>query len=581
MKTPLLLCRSARLFPVALTCLFASGKLPAQQTTFTPGNLVVAVEGCGVYGGTCTVPNGTGTAAGNSALGGYGDNQASPLTLFQFSPVGTSSVAYVNSLSLPQTVLGANLPVSAEYGSSSEATLQLSGNGQYLTILGYGVSAASFNIDPTRYGAAPSLALGQSQSLTGQTTTAVPRVLALIDSRGNVSSSTALFNIFNANNPRSAFTADGTSVYASGQGTSGDKTGGVFSSRVGALNTAPTPITGLDTSNNTASQDTRTVQIVNNTLVVSVDTKAGSGAARDFLGTLGTAGAPPTATVGGPVMLPGYGNSGGTGRLTIAGNGNGLNEGLQINLSPNNFFFASPSVLYVADGGNPKNNSGSSSLGDGGLQKWINSSADGSGTWTLAYTLATGLHLVPNTAGTGSSGLFGLAGRVQADQVLLYATDFTLNDLDATFLYGITDSLGNTSAALAAGETFTTLAAAPKDSNFKGVSFAPNAAPVTNLQVSAGWIPLSTGYGLTISVFNAGSGTVQDVTLTGVTVGGFAAASLPVTLGPLGVGKAVTTVIPVPASVGAPTQGVIERITGSYTGGTFGSTQRAQLPQNQ
>jgi hypothetical protein len=46
-------------------------------TFFTPGNLVVAVEGCGVHGGTCTnVKNGTGNGTGNSSVGGYGDNQA-------------------------------------------------------------------------------------------------------------------------------------------------------------------------------------------------------------------------------------------------------------------------------------------------------------------------------------------------------------------------------------------------------------------------------------------------------------------------------------------------------------------------
>src|ERR1700729_264569 len=55
---------------------------------FTPGNLVVVVEGCGVQGGNCVgVPNGTGNGTGNSSVGGCGDNQAGPLTLFQFAPV--------------------------------------------------------------------------------------------------------------------------------------------------------------------------------------------------------------------------------------------------------------------------------------------------------------------------------------------------------------------------------------------------------------------------------------------------------------------------------------------------------------
>jgi hypothetical protein len=113
-----------------------------ENPVFTPGDLVVVVEGCGVHGGTCTsVPNGTGTGAGNSSVGGYGDNEAAPLTLFQYAPNGTASASYVNSLVLPQSGSGANLPVSGEYGSSSEGGLQLDGTGRYLTLMGYGIDA--------------------------------------------------------------------------------------------------------------------------------------------------------------------------------------------------------------------------------------------------------------------------------------------------------------------------------------------------------------------------------------------------------------------------------------------------------
>ncbi len=85
----------------------------------------------------------------------------------------------------------------------------------------------------------------------------MPRVLTLIDANGNVNSSTAIYNIFNTNNPRSAFTLNGTTAYVSGQGSGSDGTGGVFYVLVGAPNTAPTAITGLDTTGKTVSQDTR------------------------------------------------------------------------------------------------------------------------------------------------------------------------------------------------------------------------------------------------------------------------------------------------------------------------------------
>jgi hypothetical protein len=489
---------------IARACLILSVPAFAQQTPqFTPGNLVVAVEGCGVYAGTCTnVANGTGTGTGNSSATGYGDNQAAPLTLFQFTPIGTTSATYVNSLVLPQTASGANLPVSGEYGSSSEGTLQLSGSGQYLTIAGYGINAATFNANPTAYGAAPSLALAQSGSLTGQSYNPVARVIALIDSNGTVTSSTAIYNIFNTNNPRSVYTLNGASAYISGQGSGSDATGGVFYTALGSPNPAPTPITGLDTTNNTIAQDTRDVQVVNNTLYVSVDSKGGSGSARSYIGTLGNAGTPPTSTVGAPVMLSGFGNSGGTGKVTITSGspntGNGLNAGLQINLSPSNYFFANPATLYVADTGNAKNNSANSTLGDGGLQKWVNSKADGTGTWSLAYTLYKGLNLVANTSGTGTSGLYGLTGTISSGAVQLFATNATLSDLDPTYLFGITDNLSYTTPAQAANETFSQLAAAPSDSNFKGVSFAPTV--VTPVSPVITWTaPAAITYGSALS----------------------------------------------------------------------------------
>ncbi len=439
-------------------------------STFSMGNVVVAVEGNGVYGATS---------------GGYTDNQAAPLTLFQYMPTGTSSASYVNSVTLPQVSSGANFAVSGEYGSSSEGTLQISGNGQYLTVMGYGVNAAAFNANPGAYSpSSTNTALGQSGSIPGQNYMAVARVVALIDANGAVNSSTGLFNVFNGNNPRSAYTADGTNIYVSGQGTSGDNTGGVFFTQAGS--TIATMITGND-AGSSSSQDTRTVQIHNGTLYVSADSKSGS-TNRDYIGTLGTAGTPPTSVAnggGGPAMLNGYGNAGGTGKLLVtAANTNGINTvGQMVNLSPENYYFANASTLYVADSGIPKNTStvsSGTSLGDGGLQKWVNSSPEGSGTWSLEYTLAAGLNLVANTQTASANndwttGLYGLTGQVVNGQVQLYATNFTIGDTDPTYLYGITDSL--TATAPATGEQFTQLAAAPADSTFKGVAFAPTAIP--------------------------------------------------------------------------------------------------------
>ena len=439
-------------------------------TSFAFGDLVVSVEG-----------NGPQTSGVN-----YTDNQAAPLTLYEYALSGTSSASFVGGLVLPQNANSAgtasvnasgNWDVSGEYGSSSEGTLQLTGNGQGLVILGYGVNASQYNANYQNYGpSAGNAALAQSGSLTGQSYTPVARVAAVIGQNGSVDSTTALYNVFDQNNPRSVASVNGTSFYVSGQGAYPDSTGGVFYATLGSH--SATSITGNDAGSG-ASQDTRTVEIVNNTLYVSTDSKKGS-TNRDYIGTLGTAGSLPTTVANsgnGPAMLTGFGNAGGTGKVTItAGTTNGVNSaGQQVNLSPSNFFFADADTLYVADTGAPKNTSAASSLGDGGLQKWTFNGT----TWTLDYTLAAGLDLVVNTAASGTTGLYGLTGEVVTiggvQEVELFATNSTIGDTDQTYLYGVTDVLADT--VNPGNESLVTLATAAADSNFKGVSFAPSAVP--------------------------------------------------------------------------------------------------------
>jgi hypothetical protein len=460
------------LLSVAAVAALAAPAKAGSGFDFTEGDLVVTVEG-----------DGAGT-------GSYTDNQAAPLTLYEFTPTGTLA----GSLVLSQTASGANSAISGEYGSSSEGTVQLSGNGKYLTVMGYGVNAKAFNADPGAYGPDPTnTALGQSGSLTGQSYTAVPRVVAEISAGGAVNTSTALYNIFDQNNPRSVYTVDGTSFYVSGQGNYPDATGGVFYAVNGSH--SATSITGADAGSG-MSQDTREVQVYDGQLYVSTDSKKGS-TNRDFVGTLGAKGSLPTTVANGgdgPAQLPGFGSANGKGEIAItAATANNVNIGLvgvkknTVNLSPADFFFANADTLYVADTGAPKNTSGDSPLGDGGLQKWTFAS----GTWTLDYTLSDGLDLVPNSDSSGSTGLYGLTGKVVTvggvGEVELFATNYTIGDTDQTYLYGITDVLGDSAAQ--AGESFVTLATAPDDANFKGVAFAPSAPePAT-------WAMLLIGFG--------------------------------------------------------------------------------------
>ena len=68
--------------------------------------------------------------------------------------------------------------------------------------------------------------------------------MGIAAANGTLDTSTALTTVFNGNNPRSVYTTDGTSFYVSGQGTSGDNTGGVFYTTLGS--STATSITGND-----------------------------------------------------------------------------------------------------------------------------------------------------------------------------------------------------------------------------------------------------------------------------------------------------------------------------------------------
>lgn len=485
--------RLALLAGVASFAVMSEAALADPLSSFTAGDLVVDSVGVNP-----DAPNGS----------TYLLDQASPMTLLQYSVSGTSSAAAAGYMTLPQTN-AYGTAISGEYESASEGMLQLSGDGHYLTVMGYGTGAAQYNAsqDPNGTG----IALGQS------TSTSVPRVVALIGANGGVNTSTILSNVYSQNNPRSAYTENGTSFYISGQGAKGSSDQGIYYATLGA-NTA-TPIL-----NN--SGDTRDVQVVNGKLIYSQDyNPPGSGGQQAWVASLtnGTS-SPPTnsSNLTNTVLTPSGNNSssslnnpnkdGNAYYTTYPGsspaiflnsngsNGNSVNsarDGNFVYASPEQFFFANSTTLYVTDSGSPKNgNAEKAALGDGGLQKYslVN------GLWQLDYTLNLGLDLVNNdpakVTGTGPedaegdgmnddvTGLFGLTGAVEMINgqavVELFATSYTKNEDDTTYLYGITDTLADMTAAQAAGESFTTLETSAPDEEFRGVAFAPTGpSPLT------------------------------------------------------------------------------------------------------
>ncbi len=402
---------------------------PPTTNSYTSGDLVLSIYGDG------------------SGTGNYSLDQAAPITLEEI----TQSSQIVSDQELPQTthvVSGTTeYAISGKYESASEGLLTLAGNGQSLVIAGYGVTATNFDAANAAsiYG---TTALGQTTSILGGQYTAVERVVADISYNTNVDTSTSLSDIFNTNNPRSVYTVNGTVFYLGGQGNGTDGTEGVFVANDGA--STATPIHNTKT-------DVRQVVVYNGQLYVSIESKLNGGAGLyDFGATL------PTGQTA-PIELPGIGAS-----ITLtAAQANSVNSaaiGTSVNLSPEQYFFANPTTLYIADGGDPKEGG----LGDGGLQKW----SLVSGTWVLDYTLSLGLNQVPDTDSDGTTGLVGLTGTVEGSNVVLYATNETVAETDQTYLYTITDPLAATTAP--SNESFTLLDTAAPDTLIRGVAFAPN-----------------------------------------------------------------------------------------------------------
>ena len=239
---------------------------------FKSGDLVISIYGDG---------DGSGT---------YTDNQAAPIVLEDISTTGVVG----GQLVLPQTTTTVNgvteNAISGEYGSSSEGTLELSGDGHSLTIAGYGVNAQTYNAGGAAvYGNA---ALAQSTSVPGGQYTPVARVIADVSATGVVDTSTALFNIDNGNNPRSVATENGSAFYVAGQGQKGDTTQGLFYAQDGASSA---------TTINTTT-DMRTVEISNGNLYVSTDSKQGTGGAKYTSNISEYAGEPTSAAT--PTVLP-------------------------------------------------------------------------------------------------------------------------------------------------------------------------------------------------------------------------------------------------------------------------------------
>lgn len=117
-----------------------------------------------------------------------------------------------------------------------------------------------------------------------------------------------------------------------------------------------------------------------------------------------------------------------------------------------------------------------------------------------------------------------------------------------------------------------------------GFLAVPNAAPVTgtvNLSVSPALVKNSDGsYAEVLTITNSGTGTAQAVAITAASLGAAAdTVPLPVNAGDIQPNGSSTVTLAFGAAAGATGSRVVERVTGTYAGGSnFGSSLRVTLP---
>ena len=179
---------------------------PASAAPLTDGNVVVYRVG----------------ATGGGAL----TSNATAVFLDEYTPTGT----LVQSIPLPTAVSGAQKRVTASGTATSEGLLTRSADGCSVVFTGYDAAVGT-------------------ASVSGTLATAVNRVVGKVDAAGALDTSTALSNVSDGNNFRSAATTDGNAFWVGGAGTT--STGGVhYVASVGAttatqLSTTVTNIRGV------------------------------------------------------------------------------------------------------------------------------------------------------------------------------------------------------------------------------------------------------------------------------------------------------------------------------------------------
>lgn len=360
---------------------------PAPAAPITPGNLVIYRAG-----------------SGTNTLGNTGNNV--------FLDEYTTSGVLVQSIAMPAAGSGTKLITSGN--STAEGALSISPNGTWIGFSGYNSTIPA------------------ATSISGTTSTAVPRVAGLFNTTTGSYSLTVMGTFFSAASPRGVATTDGNKIWANG-GNSGVAYGTVDGS-------SPFAATGTTASSASIGTNLRVLGIFGNDLYTS--------SASGTLPTVGQLAGNPLVNglPSGNTVLPNIPRQGGTPTTSRYG----------FTFLDTNPLVPGVDTMYTVD----------DSVTAGGLWKYT---LDLSGTWSAAGSI---------TALTGQ--LRGVAGLVTGSNVQLFMTG------SANTLWTYTDSLATTSVLSGTLSAFTSLATAAANTAFRGIVAVPVPEPSAVMILASG-----------------------------------------------------------------------------------------------
>jgi len=174
---------------------------------------------------------------------------------------------------------------------------------------------------------------------------------------------------------------------------------------------------------------------------------------------------------------------------------------------------------------------------------------------------------VPATANFGSSGPFTV-------------TATSTSGLPVTLSVSGPATLSGSTLTLTGAGTVIVTATQAGNSNYNAAT-ATATIIVGTLQLTATGVisgNSATGYSLLVTVKNTGTGTAANVQLTTATLGTTTGSGLPKSLGSIPGGGSASVSVSFPGSTGSDGAAVAEKLAGTFTGGTFTGSFRAQLP---